>query len=197
VSSQQAQGTPRIGKAYVAALVGMLGASLALNVSLGWKVRRLGHYPAGAPVLVAPQAGSRIPGAFTAVDVKGNQETIALTGTRPTVLYVFSPVCRWCAANLANLTALVVARGRAYRFVGISLASFHLGEYIREHNLGFPVYTRPGGQIVRALHLGNTPQMIVVSPSGSVTADWVGAYGGTARLSVEKFFHIHLPGITG
>jgi hypothetical protein len=45
---------------------------------------------------------------MVAKDLEGNTTTIRLSSrsTMPTILYVFSPTCTWCKANLPNLNAL-------------------------------------------------------------------------------------------
>jgi thioredoxin-related protein len=114
---------------------------------------------------------------------------------KSTVLYVLRPDCLWCARNLNNVQALVKARSASFRFIGLSLSSNGVKEYVRANSLGFPVYSVASTDIVQALHLGNTPQTIVVTSRGKVIQDWIGAYLDTNQSGVENFFKVKLPGL--
>ena len=64
------------------------------------------------------------------------------------------------------------------------------------NRIAFPVYTDLPEAAKRSLGLGSTPQTIVVSPSGRVMANWVGAYGPDLKPKIEGFFRVRLPGLT-
>lgn len=128
-------------------------------------------------------------------DLDGRELLINYGGTgAATVLYILSPSCPWCAQNESNIKYLAQHAGAGYRFVGISLSSQGLAAYLRDHNLGFPVYDEPSQPTSVAYKLGPTPQTIVVSTDGRVLRSWTGSYGGINRLLIERFFRISLPG---
>ena len=61
------------------------------------------------------------------------------------------------------------------------------------HGLSFPVYSSPTAQTMSAYRFSTTPETLVISQSGSVLADWRGAYVGDTKLLIERYFHIELP----
>jgi hypothetical protein len=177
-------------------LLGLLVASLALNVYLGWSLKRL---PSTAP---APPEAIRIsPGTTVrpvqATSLNGQQETISYADAgKPTVFYVFSPSCIWCERNTENINAIARQKGEAFRFIGLSLADDGLPGYVKSHQFSFPVYKNLPPESMQTLGLGPTPQTIVISPGGQVLKNWVGAYVPTVQPQVEEFFNVRLPGVT-
>jgi peroxiredoxin len=170
----------------------------ALAVSLGanvWLMRRVNDL-AETTVPTPLQAGAGVP-AFSATELgQGRTDTVRYDGVdRPTVLYVFSPSCVWCERNLPNVKALVQQRGKAYRFVGLSLSAEGLAEHARAQGLPFPIYSNLSAETIRQYGLGVTPQTIVVSPEGRVLQTWRGAYGGPTLKAVERYFEATLPGL--
>jgi hypothetical protein len=176
-------------------LILVLTGSLALNVRLGWKLNRLESSLDGSSHVSKLVLGATIP-PLAAVDLEGRHTSIAYAGYPPTVLYVFVPPCEWCARNQANIQALARARGKTYRFIGLSLSEEHLKEYVARSGVEFPVFSRLDPETISALGLGSTPQTLVISPEGKLLGNWTGAYGGALRADVQKYFGIELPGLT-
>jgi hypothetical protein len=114
---------------------------------------------------------------------------------RPTVLYIFTPPCTWCARNVDNLKTLVDKEGGYYRFIGLALSEQALPEYVAKNDLKLPVYSGLSPETLKAYRLGGTPQTIVISPEGKVLEDWSGAYVGDQKSQIEAFFHVSLPGL--
>lgn len=182
-------------------LAAMLVVSVALNVGLAYKVRgftsaqeaqlaRLEARRLKAGTTVPPLSAKR-------VDHADNRtETIGYAGTdRPTVLYVLSPACGWCARNERSVQQLIAEKGNQYRFIGISLVEEGVAEYQAAHGLGVPLYAGISQETKDAYKMGGTPQTIVVSPDGVVIANWNGAYMGKQKEAIEGFFKIDLPDI--
>lgn len=94
-----------------------------------------------------------------------------------------------------NMRALVKNTGDKYRFVGLSLSSDKLIDYVKENKLEFPIYTDLPILTMREYKLGGTPQTIVVSPQGQVTRIWSGAFAEDLQREVEDYFSVKLPGI--
>jgi hypothetical protein len=94
-----------------------------------------------------------------------------------------------------NMRALVENAGNRYRFVGLSLSSDQLVDYVKENNLEFPMYTDLPILAMREYKLGGTPQTLVVSPKGQVTRIWSGAFAEDLQKEVEEYFSVKLPGI--
>jgi peroxiredoxin len=134
---------------------------------------------------------------LSALDSEGRPVSISFSQTGlPTVLYVFTPDCRWCARNNANLTFLVNNLGTKFRFIGISLKKDQLADYLIKNNVTFPVYNEVPDSVRLTYGLGATPQTIVVSTDGRVLRNWIGAYKGDMQSDVEGFFQLQLPGLT-
>jgi peroxiredoxin len=174
----------------------MLVISVALNVMLALKIRRLNGDQSAAKVERELKVGMTVP-AIPANRVDGAKETISYVGTdRPTVLYIFTPECKWCLRNLDNLRTLIDQKGKEYRFIGISLSEEGLEQYLSVHKLALPVYVDVPKETGEVYKMGGTPQTVVVSPQGQVMQNWVGAYVGDQKSQVEKFFKVTLPGIS-
>lgn len=138
------------------------------------------------------RVGSSVP-AIQGKTLGGQLATIGYSGQLPTVLYVFQPSCIWCLRNQENITAMTERLAGKYRLIGLSLATDGLDEYVKKHNIRFPVYTDLTPDAIEAYRLGGTPETLVISPDGKVIKNWQGAYFGTTASLVEKFFSITLP----
>lgn len=122
--------------------------------------------------------------------------TIGYAGSKPpTVLYILSPTCGWCARNEPSVKQLIAQKSGEYRFIAISLTMDGAAKYATDHGLGIPLYADVSESIMKAYKIGGTPQTIVVSSSGVVLANWSGAYLGKQKDQIEKFFSIELPEI--
>ena len=133
---------------------------------------------------------------FIAKDVNGSPGVIDYRSQdKPTVLYIFAPDCDACQRNLSNIKALSEAARANYRFVGLSLTTDKLADYIRQNNFSFPVYTELPFFTTTTYKLGGTPQTIIVSTEGRVLKDWMGSYEGFLEQEVEAFFQVQLPGV--
>jgi peroxiredoxin len=111
----------------------------------------------------------------------------------PTVLYVFRPDCVWCAKNLEAFRT-VLRRDSGYRFVGLSLRSAGLADYLHSNQPFFEhVWVVSDQKTRKLLKMGVTPQTIIVSATGTVLKVWPGAYVGKVRAEVENTFGVKLP----
>ena len=182
----------------VALLTVLLVISVALNIGLAYRVREFASLQAAQLAQLEAQRlkpGTAVPPltARRADRIDQTLETIAYAGSgRPTVLYVLSPTCGWCARNHHSIQTLVAAKGREYRFIGVSLIEQGAAEYAALHGFGVPLYTGLSEDARHAYRMGATPQTIVVSPEGVVVATWNGAYVGKRKEQVEQFFGVRL-----
>jgi len=169
--------------------------SVATNVLLAHRLRSLMSERSSRLAERVLKIGAFVP-PISAKRLDGGMEVISYGGTnRPTVLYIFTPTCPWCARNVDSFKELVAKKSAEYRFIGLSLSPEGLPEYVATRGLTIPVY---GGMSIDTLNtykLGSTPQTIVVSPEGRVLEDWVGAYMGSQESKVEAFFHVTLPDV--
>ena len=176
-------------------LLVLLLASLALNVYLGWKVKRLGGAPSASQNTVKLSPGMSVQ-PITAMNLDGKQETISYAEHgKPTVIYVFTPSCSWCDRNNRNINTIVGLKRESFRFIGLSLADNGLSGYVDLHDLKFPIYRSLAPESIEMLGLGSTPQTIVISADGRIIKNWVGAFGGGLEPEVEEFFGVQLPGL--
>jgi hypothetical protein len=119
---------------------------------------------------------------------------LSLGGDKATVVYVFSPNCKWCNRNLENIKALAETVKEKFQFIGLSVTDRGLQEYVSRGGMGFPIYIMlpsKDGDLNRG-----TPRTLVVSREGKVVTTWFGAYGGDLRKKVEQFFQLSLPGLS-
>lgn len=172
-----------------------LVVSVALNVVLAHRIRTITHAQSERVAERVLSVGSSVP-PIMAKRLEGQEETISYGAlNQGTVLYFFTPPCRWCARNMDNFKSLLDKEGGQYRFIGLSLSEQNLPEYVAKSNLKLPVYSGLASETVKAYKLGSTPQTIVISPEGKVMQDWVGAYAGEQQKQVEAYFHVSLPGL--
>jgi peroxiredoxin len=192
----RATATPRrtSGKALAAIAVALL-VSVTLNLLLAHRIRTLTYGRLARVSEYKLQVGTTVP-PIVAERLDGHQETISYEGgNKPTVLYIFTPPCSWCARNMDNLKTLLEKENGPYRVIGLSLSQEGLAEYVAKNGLKLPVYSGLSPQTLKTYKLGSTPQTVVISPEGKVLQDWAGAYVGDQKSQVEAFFHVTLPGL--
>jgi len=156
-------------QAYSLVLTACLAASAVLNVTQNRELRRITD---PGPML---RPGDPVPD-LRVSNVAGNEQVIGFTGTVPTVLYVFRPSCIWCARNEGSIHALSRGASKRFRFIGVSLTSDGLAEFLTAHQFEFPVVTNLAPNVRAQYKLTGTPETIVVSPAGRVLKVWSGAY---------------------
>jgi hypothetical protein len=78
--------------------------------------------------------------------------------------------------------------------VPISLTSVGLSKYVEQHGLAFPVYADPVVPDGAFMYSG-TPEMIVISPEGTVKRVWRGAFTDEVKRDIESYLGVHLPGM--
>lgn len=179
--------------AYVGLFI-MLATSVGVNVLLARRIRQFQPPKVGSLPHEEIKIGTAVP-AITGKRLDGQSETIAYTGERFTVLYVFRPNCIWCARNANNFKTLLAAKGLEDRFIGLSLSDEGLAEYVKTNNLTIPILTSLSAETKKAYLLGGTPQTLVVSPQGRILKNWPGAWKDKSQSEVETFFHVKLPGL--
>jgi thioredoxin-related protein len=167
----------------------LLVASLSLNVFLGWRLRRqTSDSVTRPPTAHKLSLNDHVP-PLIVKDLTGKIETVRYSDSaEPTVLYVFSPSCKWCERNNPNVTAVANARIGSFRFVGLSLSDLDLANYVKAQNISFPVYYSPSREMIEQLGFSETPQLIVISPEGKVMRSWTGAFVTDVAQDVERFF---------
>ena len=177
----------------VSSIFAFLGTSVSINVLQGMRIASLEHQLESSATRGDLAIGTQVPG-LEVTDLMGQPFRIEYQSAKvPTVLYVFSPSCTWCQRNGPALKELANGIRGHYRLIGISLSTDGVAEFIKAHQMDFPVYSSPQAESASVYHLGATPETIVLSPSGTVLAAWRGAYVAAARTLVEKYFSVHLP----
>lgn len=121
--------------------------------------------------------------------------TNALTDIRDRYIPRVFVTCLYRGDATLYVKALAAARKDSDRFIGISLNDPNLKEYVKKSQLGFPVVSIAGYSSIKELPLGVTPETIVVSPTGQVIKNWLGAYAFGQEKEVEKYFGVKLPGL--
>lgn len=180
-------------------LLALLGLSLGANVVLGVGILRVSSAPVRTPAAAARDAAPAIGSTLVPLMVErlgGQTETVNYTGDdRQTILYVFTPTCKWCERNLDNLQMVAdVAARRKLRLIGLSLDP-NVEDYVRAHKISFPVYINPSAESVRSYGLGATPHTLVISQGGILRHSWRGAYNGKTKTEVEAWLGEKLPGL--
>ncbi len=166
----------------------ILIASLAMNVV---QARQLRSVRRTEP---QPQVGTPI-GGMDLVTAAGQQVRLTYDESdRSTILYYFSPSCRWCERNWANVEALANATTDRYRFVAVTAAAAGQAS-AGGRPRSFEVYGGLSERDRRAAGLGGTPHTIVISPTGLVQRAWMGTFRGENQREIEAYFGVTLPGV--
>jgi peroxiredoxin len=174
-------------------LVAVVLLSLAMNIALSFKVHSLRSELMASQTLAAGTKLARL----SVQD--GTDKRVILhfdQGVRPTIIYVFSPSCGWCAKNLSNIRRLYAMRHTDYDFIGVSLTTEGLSEYLKEAGLEMPIYSLPSDTDLHNYHFGGTPETIVIGADGIVEESWEGAYGGQNYAEIRRFFRLEDGSIT-
>jgi peroxiredoxin len=141
------------------------------------------------------QEGATLP-PLSGMNVAGAEQTIRYdVDARPTILYVFSPTCAWCARNADAINSLFRQLSRRYRFVGVSLDKNGLSEFLAAHHHDFSTVCEVPDMLRDAYRLGVTPETIVISSRGKVETSWKGAYTGTTKRLIQNYFSLELPSL--
>jgi hypothetical protein len=113
----------------------------------------------------------------------------------PTILYVFTPACSWCARNKDNVQAMYAGTHGRFRMIGLSLTDAGLNDYIAQHAINFEAYVIPDS-VRSQLKLGGTPQTLLVGQNGTLQKNWRGAYQGRLKSDIESALDIRMPGLS-
>src|ERR1700744_5810158 len=111
----------------------VLTGSLSLNVWLGLQVLGTRRQIA---LLNPPHAiEATLGGSLFDLDLNtpdGKQTKISMASrSRPLVLYIFSPTCKWCDLNLVQIRDLAETENRKFDFIGISTTGLGLEQYLK------------------------------------------------------------------
>jgi len=166
---------------------------LAMSVGLNTlQARRIREFLEPTTVRTSRVGHSVIP--FTGQSIDGRLRTFQFADREPTVIYFFSPKCRWCEENWANVQALSAAAEGRFRFVAVA-AETGLAGFARDHNLDFDILGGVSAEALKSLGFGATPHLLVVSSEGQISEEWVGAFRGRQQRAIESFFEVKLPGL--
>lgn len=173
----------------------LLFVSLAMNLMLARKVSSLKNDLKSSAQDRQLRVGAKVP-PLEGISMDGSTKLIKYDEVKiPTVIYFFTPQCRWCKRNLPSLHTLVDNANSKYRIVGVSLTSKELSEYVnREHLSSMSILAEPTHSVREAYRSGATPETVVVSPEGYVQRVWFGAYENSLRADIEQYFQVKLPG---
>lgn len=115
---------------------------------------------------------------------------------RPAVLYVFTPTCKWCAKNVDNIQHFFAATRDRYDYVGLSLTSSGLKEYLDRTRLNFQVYVVEKNQISQGINLTLTPETLVFDRDGRLQRVFDGYYTPETSKAISSYFGLNRDGRT-
>jgi thiol-disulfide isomerase/thioredoxin len=139
---------------------------------------------AEATYRTAPAAAPPAP-AFTLELLDGSTVDLAERWReRPVVLVFFEPWCELCARQQPDITALAEEYGDTVLFVGVGNESSRedAAEYVREHDIDYPVGLDPSGEVWRRYRVDEPPLIALVSKGGRLVRGWP---GGTTELGQQ------------
>ncbi|MBB5788617.1 redoxin domain-containing protein [Jiangella mangrovi] len=95
---------------------------------------------------------------------------------RPVVLVFFESFCELCSQQQAEITELSKEYQDAILFVGVGSTSSpeDAAEYMREHDITYPVGLDPDGEIFRRYGVDEPPLVALVARGGQLVRGWPG-----------------------
>jgi len=162
-----------------------LGISLVLNV---YQYRQGSSVNSTAPAgAVTPKLGLQLD-KLHLKSADGMIETLSLKGEQaPTVVYVMSPECKWCKANLDKVNALASNLSGRYRIVGVSS---HLNPSDGSMGYKFPLFYADNAFPEPRIPLSITPQTLLFSKDGELIKKWDGAYSSEMEKDIKSYFQL-------
>ena len=168
----------------------LLVLSVGLNTLQARRIRDLVDRKVESPSRIGQKAPP-----LAGLALNGRPRVLRFDEGQPTVLYFFSPTCRWCEQNWPNVRTVARAQPERFRFVAVA-AETDLNNFARARDLDFEIIGAVSSPTLKALGFGATPHMLVVSSQGQISQEWVGAFQGRKQLSIESFFEVKLPGLS-
>ncbi len=166
-------------------LLGLLAASLSANVIL---LSRASQAP--APSLRQPTE-SAVGTTVQTLDghtPTGSPTSLTLAdGNRRTVVFVYSPQCRWCKQTWPLFQRIAANHRKEFRFLAVCLS-----EGSAAFPADFEVLAQPSRDSLSRLRVTSVPATFVISPSGRVEKAWAGAYRGGVGKDITSFFAVSL-----
>jgi hypothetical protein len=173
---------PLINDRFLAAL---FLTSLVCNLYLGTELRHCGR---ATVVGAKPIAVGTVVQTLRGNDSAGVPVAVTLSGTaRPSVVFAYSPTCKWCKLTWPKFRMLALQRSASYRFIAVCL-----GQGKDAFPIDFPAeaLNAPSDETLRALRLSGVPQTIVFSREGRVEKSWVGGYEAGQKVEVYAYFGV-------
>lgn len=95
---------------------------------------------------------------------------------RPVVLVFFESFCELCAQQQADITALSEEYRDAVLFVGVGSATSEddAAEYLREHDIAYPIGLDPDGEVFRRYGVDEPPLVALIARGGQLVRGWPG-----------------------
>lgn len=173
----------------------VLTLSLSGNVYLGRQAVILNHLKTASSSSAEGKTGEHLD-SLTVQTIAGTPSSIQFSNQQDTVVYIFSPACHWCALNLSNIRSLVRQRNGTLNFIGISITSDGVREYVDRNHLSFPIYIDKSARDFSSPDFSGTPQTLLIRRDGTVEHNWIGAYVGDTQTDIERALSVHLPGLS-
>lgn len=168
-------------------LLVLLAVSLGINVVLFRELR------ASSRETGVVSKGDRLD-PFTVRDMDGTLRNLRFDDvSTPTLIYVITPECVWCALNWRAFNALANQSQSRFRVVSLSLTGKNLSAYRVRYNVRSTMLHSPEATAVAKYGFSITPQTLLISPSGVILEHWIGAYISDRRRSIERALGVALP----
>ncbi len=147
--------------------------------------------PAVESAKLALSAGDTLPG-VSLLSLSGERlELRAPAGSRPIMLYVFSPSCSVCHEMLPVWKELYEeATSRSVEVIGISaLGPMQTANYVRQFPIPWSVYSLANQAAMEALRLKRVPVTILVGGGGEIAMAVQGRLGSEQKALILQHLH--------
>jgi hypothetical protein len=173
-------------------LTSFLALSLILNVWLGYQVRSkdLGPISTASSSAIEATIGGH-PRFEQLLRIDGAPVEATLTSGN-LLIYHFSATCPWCKRNQAAIRSLTEQLGGQYRVIGLVDRADGMTQYLGLNPQPFNVVVDADPLDLHDLDIRGTPQTILVA-HGKVIHNWLGAYQGRVKDSIQSTLHVNLP----
>lgn len=176
-------------------LLAVLALSLAANVVTIYLWHHKGttagaSFEAQTGSQMLPQRGTRL-NSLQLVNDAGEPHRLQFgPGQLPTVVYVLSPSCKWCAANQTNINGLASRLENRYRVIGLSIVPHAQWNAEAESSYHFPIFFLQPDSPHPGFALNLTPETLVFSRDGALDQGWAGAYMDETGHQIATYFGV-------
>jgi len=129
---------------------------------------------------------------FAALDMQGNQVSLADARGNPVILRFWSTDCKFCRADTPIFNRYFAAykdKGLKVVYINVTQTEQEVKAFIEELGIIFPVIRDGGGKIARSFNIKAQPMTIILSPEHTLLA---AILGGVSEAELKELIGRYL-----